>query len=65
MKGKFRWQAGYGAFSYSQSHVDNVVKYIMNQDEHHKKNTFREEYLELLRRFEVDYDETYIFDDIQ
>ena len=65
VKGKFRWQEGYGAFSYSHSHIDNVVKYIMSQDEHHKKITFGEEYNELLKKFEVDYDEKYILKDIQ
>jgi hypothetical protein len=65
VKGKFRWQEGYGVFSYSHSNVDNVVKYIMNQEEHHKKRTFREEYNELLKKFEVDYDETYILADVQ
>jgi REP element-mobilizing transposase RayT len=63
--GRFRWQEGYGAFSYSHSHLDNVVKYIMNQEQHHKKRTFGEEYNELLKKFEVDYDEKYILEDIQ
>jgi putative transposase len=62
--GKFRWQEGYGAFSYSHSHLDSVVKYIMNQEQHHIKRTFREEYNELLKRFEVEYDEKYILEDI-
>ncbi len=57
VRGKFRRQAGYGAFSYSHSHIDSVVKYIMNQEDHHKKKTFREEYLELLERFHIPYDE--------
>ncbi|MCD4732079.1 MAG: transposase, partial [Bacteroidales bacterium] len=48
---KFNWQESYGAFSYSHSHIDRVVKYIMNKEQHHKKKTFREEYLELLNRF--------------
>ncbi|MEW6685640.1 MAG: IS200/IS605 family transposase [Candidatus Edwardsbacteria bacterium] len=64
-KGKFRWQEGYGAFSYSYSHIDRVVKYIINQEQHHKKKTFREEYIELLKRFDIDYDERYILKDIQ
>ncbi len=55
IKGKFRWQESYGAFSYSHSHIDKVIKYIINQEQHHKKKTFREEYLELLNRFNVDY----------
>lgn len=61
---KFNWQESYGAFSYSNSHIDRVVKYIMNQEQHHKKNTFREEYLELLTRFNINYDERYILKDI-
>lgn len=62
VKGKFAWQEGYGAFSYSHSHIDSVYQYILNQETHHKKTTFREEYLEFLKRFEVEYDEQYLFD---
>ena len=62
--GKFNWQEGYGAFSYSHSHIDRVVKYIINQEYHHKKKSFREEYLELLTKFEIDYNERYILNDI-
>ena len=64
-RGKFRWQAGYGAFSYSHSHIDNVVKYIMNQEKHHKKKTFREEYIEFLERFNVHYNERYILKNVE
>ena len=64
IRGKFGWQAGYGAFSYSHSQIDSVVKYIMNQEEHHKKKTFREEYIALLQRFNIEYDERYILKDI-
>ena len=64
-KGKFAWQAGYGAFSYSHSHIDHVVQYIMNQEAHHKKKTFREEYIQLLKRFNIEYDERYILKDIK
>lgn len=60
----FSWQSGYGAFSYGQSQVNDVVKYIQNQELHHKKKTFREEYLLLLEKFEVDYDETFVFKDL-
>jgi putative transposase len=60
--GKFNWQDGYGAFSYSKSHIDNVVKYVLNQPEHHKKQTFKEEYLLFLEKFEVDYDPKYVFE---
>lgn len=63
--GKFNWQEGYGAFSYSKSHVDNVVKYILNQEEHHKKKTFKEEYLDFLRKFDVEYDDKYVFEWIE
>ena len=59
--GNFRWQEGYGAFSYSRSQTDTVVKYILNQEEHHRKKTFLEEYKETLAKFEIDYDELYIF----
>lgn len=65
IKHKFNWQESYGAFSYSHSHIDNVVKYIMNQEQHHKRKTFKDEYLELLNRFKIDYDERYILEDIQ
>jgi REP element-mobilizing transposase RayT len=60
--GKFQWQEGYGAFSYSRSQRDNVIKYIMNQEEHHKRKTFREEYLGLLKNFDVDYKDEYVFE---
>lgn len=63
--GKFYWQEGYGAFSYSRSSVDNVVKYILNQEVHHKKKTFKEEYLDFLRKFDVEYDEKYVFEWIE
>ncbi len=60
-RNKFHWQDGYGAFSYSRSQIDKVVKYILNQQEHHKKITFLDEYRKLLRAFNVEYDERYIF----
>ena len=60
-KGRFSWQAGYGAFSYAKSQVPNVVRYIQNQKAHHRKKTFTEEYLEFLEAFEVEYDERFIF----
>ena len=65
LKGKFNWQEGYGAFSYSKSGVDSVVKYILNQEEHHKKKQFKEEYLALLEKFEIEYDSKYLFDWIE
>ena len=63
-KERFEWQEGYGVFSYSQSAVDNVYRYIQNQEVHHKKQTFRDEYLEFLKKFKVEYDEQYIFQDL-
>jgi putative transposase len=59
--GRFSWQEGFGAFSYSRSQVGTVVRYIENQPEHHRRKTFREEYIELLEKFNVDYDPKYIF----
>ncbi len=59
---RFEWQEGYGAFSYSQSQIDGVYHYIANQEEHHKKQDFREEYMEYLNKFEIPYDEQYIFE---
>ena len=64
LKIKFEWQSGYGAFSYSKSHVDKVINYIENQEEHHKKETFKEEYLKFLKVFEIEYNESYIFKDL-
>jgi len=61
---RFEWQEGYGVFSYSHSQITNVYQYISKQEEHHKKQTFREEYLEFLEKFEVSYDERYIFEDL-
>ncbi|MES2808786.1 MAG: IS200/IS605 family transposase [Bacteroidota bacterium] len=61
---KFQWQNGYGAFSNSRSQIDGVVKYILNQKDHHTKKSFREEYLEILKDYAVDYNEKYIFQDL-
>jgi putative transposase len=63
--GKFQWQEGYGAFSYSHSHIDQVVKYIKNQESHHKLKSFKEEYMEFLERFSIPYDVQYILRDVQ
>ena len=57
----FEWQDGYGVFSYHQSMADTIYKYIQNQEEHHKTQTFRDEYLVLLKEFKVEYDEQYVF----
>jgi putative transposase len=61
---RFEWQEGYGVFSYGQSQVDKVYKYIQNQEEHHKKQTFKTEYLAMLKKFNIDYDEQYLFHDL-
>ena len=58
---RFDWQKGYGAFSYAKSQVPRVCKYVQNQDSHHNKRTFQEEYLEFLQKFEIEHDEKYIF----
>lgn len=60
--GKFSWQEGFGAFSYAKSQQNDVVKYILNQEDHHKIKSFKEEYLEILKKFEVEYDEQYLFE---
>ena len=61
---RFEWQEGYGAFSYGQSQIDAVYKYIANQEEHHKKQTFKEEYLQFLEKFKIPFDEKYVFNDL-
>lgn len=60
--GKFEWQEGYGAFTYSRSQLDDVYKYILNQEEHHSKKSFKEEYLQFLKKYEVEYDERFLFE---
>jgi len=62
IKGKFNWQDGYGAFSYSRSQRDDVIKYIVNQENHHAVKTFKEEYLDMLRKSEIEYDDKYLFE---
>ena len=59
--GRFSWQDGFGAFSHARSQLDTVIHYIQNQQTHHAKKTFRDEYVELLEKFGVDYDQKYIF----
>ena len=61
-KYKFDWQKGYGAFTHSRSQLDTVVKYVLNQEVHHQKKSFREEYIEMLIKNEIDYKEQYLFD---
>jgi putative transposase len=62
MHSEFRWQEGFGAFSYSCSQLSDVIVYIQNQDEHHRKRIFREEYIALLTAFGIEYDERYLFE---
>ena len=65
VKDKFSWQEGYGAFSYSQSQIENVYKYIQNQEEHHKKISFKTEYIDFLNKFQIDHEEKYLFEWIE
>ena len=65
VKGKFQWQEGYGVFSYSQSHIDQVFQYIKNQEEHHRKKTFKEEYIEFLNAFQIEHKPEYLFEWIE
>lgn len=60
-KHKFQWQEGYGAFSYSNSSINNVIEYIQNQKDHHKKKTFRDEYIDFLTKFEIQFKNEYLF----
>jgi len=62
IKGKFNWLDGYGAFSYSRSQRDDVIKYIINQENHHAIKSFKEEYVDMLRKSEIEYDEKYLFE---
>ena len=61
VRGRFEWQEGFGAFSYSHSQLDSVIRYIQNQQKHHRRRTFHQEYVSLLDKFEVPYDERYLF----
>ncbi len=65
LKNNFSWQEGFGAFSYSNSQIDKVYNYILNQEKHHQEKTFKKEYTELLDEFDVDYLEKYLFDWIE
>ena len=65
VRGRFHWQEGYGAFSYSRSQLDMVIRYIQNQQKHHATKTFRQEYIELLERFEIAYDERFLFKSVE
>lgn len=61
IKGTFHWQEGYGVFSYGHSQIDAVCKYVLNQEEHHRKKTFKEEYVDFLQKFNVSFEEKYLF----
>jgi len=63
-KERFEWQPGYGAFSYRQRDIDQIYNYVKNQEAHHQNQSFKEEYLELLKEFEIRYDEQYIFQEL-
>jgi REP element-mobilizing transposase RayT len=62
VRGRFNWQEGFGAFSYGHSQLNAVIRYIQDQEDHHSRKTFKQEYLELLKKFSVEYDEKYVFD---
>ena len=62
VKGRFRWQEGFGAFSYAHSQIEQVYKYILKQEEHHKRKNFKEEFVSLLDKFEIDFQQEYLFD---
>jgi REP element-mobilizing transposase RayT len=65
IRGRFSWQEGFGAFSYSKSQIDNVVKYINNQENHHRKRQFIDEYKELLKKFDINFDDRYLFKSVE
>src|SRR5262245_46833152 len=65
IRGKFAWQEGYGAFSYGHSQLDTIIRYIQNQERHHAKRSFKHEYLSLLRKFDIAFDNKYVFDFIE
>ena len=61
VRGKFAWQEGYGAFSYGHSQLDTIIRYIQNQEKHHRRRSFKNEYLTLLRKFQIEFKEEYVF----
>lgn len=65
VRGRFNWQEGYGAFSYSKSQIDVVTRYVLNQERHHARRSFKDEYVILLDRFQVDYDDRFLFEWIE
>lgn len=62
IRGRFNWQEGYGAFSYGHSQIESVYNYILNQETNHAKQTFKDEYMDFLRKFEIEHDVRYVFD---
>ena len=62
VRGKFSWQEGYGAFSYGHSQLDTIIRYIQDQEKHHQRRSFRAEYLTLLRKFDIAFEEKYVFE---
>jgi putative transposase len=65
VRGRFSWQEGYGAFSYGHSQLDTIIRYIQNQEKHHRRRSFKEEYLSLLRKFDIGFDDKYVFEFIE
>ena len=65
VRGKFSWQEGYGAFSYGHSQLDTIIRYIQTQEQHHKRSSFKNEYLTLLRKFDIAFEEKYVFEFIE
>lgn len=65
IRGRFSWQEGYGAFSYGHSQLDTIIRYIQNQEKHHKRGSFKNEYLTLLRKFDIAFEEKYVFEFIE
>jgi len=65
VRGRFSWQEGYGAFSYGHSQLDAIIRYIQNQEKHHKRRSFKNEYLTLLRKFDIAFEDKYVFDFIE
>ena len=65
VRGRFSWQEGYGAFSYGHSQLDTIIRYIQNQEKHHRRRSFRDEYLTLLRKFDIAFKEKYVFEFIE
>jgi len=65
VKGKFSWQEGFCAFSYSDGDIERVYNYILNQEEHHKKKSFKEEYVEFLKEYKIQFEEKYLFESVE